>query len=227
MSEKVVEKDLLLQAEGFWQKFQKPILGVLGIAVIGIGGWFAYKKFVVEPKEAKAADAIYSVQVNFAKDSSKLVINGDGGANKGALYVIKNYSGTKAANLAHFYAGVSYLKLNDFTNAIKYLKDFSTDALQIQGAAYTALGHAYAGNNQKDEAVNYYKKAAAALPEDKETSAFNLDLAAQLLETMNKNEDALKLYKEIKEKYPNTSKGFTVDKNIYRLSIEKNDLSIK
>ncbi|MFX5999199.1 hypothetical protein ABTF05_22725, partial [Acinetobacter baumannii] len=78
-----------------------------------------------------AADALFKAQQYFAIDSLNLVLNGDG-QNKGALYVIKNYGGTKAANLAHYYAGVSYLKLGDFNNAVKYLKDFSTDAKQVQ-----------------------------------------------------------------------------------------------
>jgi len=39
---------------------------------------------------------------------------------------------------------------------------------------------------------------------------------------MGKNKEALELYKEIKEKFPRTEKGFQADKYIYRLSIEKN-----
>jgi tetratricopeptide (TPR) repeat protein len=72
---------------------------------------------------------------------------------KGVLYVINNYGGTKAANLAKYYAGLSYLKLGDFNNAVKYLKDFSTDAKQIQLMAYGALGDAYSELNKKDEAI--------------------------------------------------------------------------
>jgi hypothetical protein len=43
---------------------------------------------------------------------------------------------------------------------------------------------------------------------------------------MNKPKEALDLYKKIKEKYPNTDKGYQVDKYIYKLSNEKNDFSI-
>jgi hypothetical protein len=44
---------------------------------------------------------------------------------------------------------------------------------------------------------------------------------------MNKNSDAVSVYKEIKEKFPKTEKGFSIDKYIYRLSVEKNDFSVK
>ena len=228
MNEKVVEKDLLLQAESIWKKNQKAILVVIALIVLGVGGWYAYKEYLTKPKEEKAAEALYKVQQLFAIDSSNLVINGDNATGtKGALYIIKNFGGTQSANLANFYAGISYLKLKDFPNAIKYLKEFSTSASQVQMAAYTALGHAYAESGKKDDAVEYYKKAASTFEKDEFNSAENLYLAAQLLETMNKNKEALELYKKIKEKYPNSDKGIQVDKNIYRLSAnEKNDFSI-
>jgi len=228
MSEQVqvVEKDMLLQVQGFWQKNQRTILIALFAIVIAVGGWFGYKKFIKEPKELKASDALYGVQQFFGADSSTLVLNGDA-SNKGALYIIKTYDGTKAANLAHYYAGVSYLKLKDFNNAIKYLKDFSTDAKEIQMNAYTALGHAYAEAGKKDDAVEAYKKAGSSFTEDINGSAENLALAAGLLQTMNKNKEALDIYREIKDKYPNTQKGYEADKFIYQLSTtEKNDFSI-
>lgn len=227
MSDKAVKKDVFLQLENIWNKNKKIItIAVVAIAVIA-GGLYAYQNYVVAPKEEKAADALYKVQQYFSQDSSNLVINGNNEAGvKGALYIIKNYSGTKSSKLAYFYAGVSYLKLKDFPNAIKYLKDFSTNSLQIQMTAYTALGHAYAESGKKDEAVNYYKKAGTTFEDDKDNSAENLFLAAQLLETMSKPKDALEIYKTIKQKYPQTSRGYEADKYIYRLSIEKNDFSI-
>ena len=225
MSEQVVEKDILLQAQGFWQKYQRPILMAVFAMVILVGGVYAYNEFIKKPKEQKAAEAIYRVEQFFGADSANLVLNGDG-TSKGALYIIKTYDGTKAGNMAHYYAGISYMKLKDFNNAIKYLKDFSTDSKPVQMAAYTALGHAYAEAGKKDEAVDYYKKAGNTFKEDDFNSAENLFLAAALLETMNKNKEALDLYKEIKEKYPNTDKGFQIDKFINHLSNEKNDFSI-
>ena len=226
MSEHVVEKDMLLQVEGFWKKYQKVIIGAVAAIIVVVGGWYAYNTYIVAPKEEKAAEALYKVQEYFNQDSSNLVINGDNATGvKGALYVIKTYGGTKSANLAHYYAGISYLKLKDFNNAIKYLKDFSTGAKQIQMQAYAALGHAYAESGKKDEAVSFYKKAGNTFESDEESSALNLSFAAGLLETMNKNSEALEIYKNIKQKYPSTTIGFTVDKYIYKLSVEKNDFS--
>jgi predicted negative regulator of RcsB-dependent stress response len=215
------EHDSAAKLLHFWQKNQKTIYTlVIAIIVIG-GGWFGYNTYILKPKEDKAADAIAQIQMYFRVDSSNLVLNGDG-QNKGALYIINNYGGTKTANLAKFYAGVSYLHLGNFNNAVKYLKDFSTDAKQIQLLALGNLGDAYAELNQKDDAIATYKKAGTIFENDEANSAEYLFRAALLSETIGKTKEALEIYKDLKTKYPKTDKGFQADKYIYRLSVEKN-----
>lgn len=222
----VVDKDPLLSAQSFWKKNQKNILIAAAVVVIAVGGWYAYGEYVVKPKENKAAEAIAKAQQFFAQDSTRKALDGDGTA-KGFLYVIKNFDGTKSANLAKYYAGVSYLKLGEFENAVKYLKDFSTDSKPVQLLAYARLGDAYSELNKKDDAVAAYKKAAATFPEDDASSAEYLFRAGLLLETQGKNKEALELYKELKNKFPKTDKGFQIDKYIYRLSVEPNEFSVK
>ena len=220
-----VEKDPLLKAEYFWNKHAKQIsIAIIAIIII-VGGWYGYNQYVVKPKEEKAAELIYKAQEYFAQDSSNLVLNGDG-FNKGVLYIIKNYDGTKSANLAKYYAGISYLKIGDFTNSVKYLKEFKTDAPQIQMAAFGALADAEEELGKNEDAVQDYKKAGTTFPKDAFSSSEYLFRAGLLSETLGKTKDAIELYKEIKNKYPQTDKGLQADKYIYRLSIEKNDLSV-
>jgi len=222
MSEKHVEHhDTVQRIQSFWTRFQKPVLVVLAVIVVGGGGWYAYKQYIVKPKEEKAAEALFKAEQYFAEDSSRLVLNGDG-QSRGVLYVISNYGGTKAAELAHYYAGVSYLKLGDFNNAVKYLKDFSTGAKQIQLMAYGCLGDAYSELNKKEDAIASYKKAATVFEDDGNNSAEYLFRAGLLAETSGNTREALELYKELKDKFPRTDKGLQADKYIYRLSIEKN-----
>ena len=220
-----VEKDPLLQLEGFWKKYSKIILIAAGSLIVVVGGWYGYNEYILTPKEEKAIDAIYPAQQYFAKDSSRLVLDGDG-TNKGVLYIIKNYGGTKTANLAHYYAGISYLKLGEFSKAVDHLKEFSTSAPQIQMLAYGALADAYSELNKKADAVDYYEKAGRSFDKDESSSSEYLFRAALLSETLGKTKEAVELYKEIKAKYPKTDRAFQSDKYIYRLSAEKNDLSV-
>lgn len=225
--QEVVEVNEGLQTvTGFWEKNKNRILGVLAALIVVVGGYLLYKNMIQKPKEERAADAMFKAEEYFRNDSLSLALNGDG-QNKGFLYVIKNFDGTKAANLAHFYAGVIYLRNQDFNNAVKYLKDFSTESKQIQMIAYGRLGDAYSEQGKKDEAVEYYKKAGQYFQEDEFNSSEFLFRAGYLLESLGKNKEAVDVYKEIKEKFPRTEKGFSIDKYIYRLSVEKNDFSVK
>ncbi|MFN5692794.1 MAG: tetratricopeptide repeat protein [Bacteroidota bacterium] len=202
------------------QTHQNKILVGISTIILLIAGWYGYNEYVKKPNEEKAADALFKSQGYFTLDSSRLVLNGDG-QSKGVLYVMRTFSGTKAANLAKFYAGISYLHLGEHANAVKYLEDFSTDAPQIQLLAYGNLGDAYAELNKKDQAVTAYLKAAHHFEKDDSNSAEYLFRAALLSETMGKTSEALELYKELKEKYPKTEKGYQADKYINRLSVQK------
>ena len=71
----------------------------------------------------------------------------------------------------------------------------------IQESTLDALANAYAADKQIDKAIDTFKKAAKAtdIPALSSESLFN---AAIILMSQNKNDDALKLCQEIKDKYP-------------------------
>jgi len=203
----------------FVKKNQKALTYTLVLAIVLIGGFFGYSELYQKPREAKAADAIFMAEKYFANDSSNFVLNGDG-TSKGDLYIMKEYSGTKAANLSKYYAGISYFRLNDFNKSIEYLKDFTTNAKQVQAIAYGTMGDAYAELKKNDDAVTYYKKAGEYFPEDEAISSEYLFRAASFLELNGKNDEAIALYNTIKNKYPKSEKGFMADKYINRLKIQ-------
>ena len=216
------EVQAIKQAKDFWGKYSKPITYVGGLIILLAGGWLVYKNFVVAPKEKKANDAISMAQTYFAQDSLDLALNGDG-ANAGFLKIMKNYSGTDAANLAHYYAGAIYLRKDDFKNAIKHLKDFSTDATQIQSAAWRMLGDALMSDGKKEEGAAYYEKAGNHNDKDEASSTENLLRAAMAYESIGKSDKAVSIYKGLKEKYPQFAAQNQVDKSLARLGVIIND----
>ncbi|WP_207493315.1 tetratricopeptide repeat protein [Aridibaculum aurantiacum] len=224
--QEVEPNESLTSVQGFWEKNKKAIIGVSAAIIVLAAGWLAYKHLVKEPNNARAAEAMFKAEEFFRNDSLDLALNGNG-QYKGFLHIINNFGGTPSANLAHYYAGVIYLKKQDFNNAVKHLKNFTTDADQVQMIAYGKLGDAYSEQGKKEEAVEQYKKAGKHFPEDEVNSSEFLFRAGYLLESMGKNQEAVDVYKQIKQKYPRTEKGFSIDKYIYRLSIEKNDFSVK
>lgn len=83
-------------------------------------------------------------------------------------------------------------------------------------------GEAYSELNKKEDAIASYKKAAETFEEDENNSSEYLFRAGLLAETTGNANQALELYKQLKDKFPRTEKGFQADKYINRLSIEKN-----
>lgn len=205
-NEVVIEK-----AKDFWARNSKIILGVGGGLLVLVIGFFVYRNFFQKPKEEKAISKLYKAEEYYRQDSVNLALNGDG-VNPGLLSIMKSYSGTEAANLASFYAGACYVKLGDFPNAIKYLKDFSTSSKPVQQRAYLLLGDAYADQGNSKEALDYYKKSANHFPEDEAGSSEALFRAAYLsARVLNDNSAAEDLFTQLKKKYAKTVRGQEAD----------------
>ena len=207
-----------------WKHFQdnygrKAGIGISLILIL-ILGYFGYKQFFLDPKEKQASEAMFRAEDYYRIDSIRLALNGDA-LNAGFVKIISRYKGTKAADLAAFYAGSCYLKLGDFNNAVKYLKDFKTSAMQVQAKSYGLLGDAYSELNKKEEAVEQYKKAGTYFEQDEIISPEYLFRAGYLYESMGKNQDAITMYQLIKSKYPASQRGFEIDRYLARLGVVK------
>ena len=207
-----------------WKHFQdnygkKAGIGVALILII-VFGYLGYKQFIIEPKEKDASEAMYRAEDFYRMDSIRLALNGDG-VKQGFIKIISRYKGTKAAGLAAFYAGSCYLKLGDFNNAVKYLKDFKTSAVQVQAKAYGLLGDAYSELNKKEEAAEQYKKAGTYFEQDDIISPEYLFRAGYLYESMGRDLDAIAMYQLIKNKYPASPRGYDIDRYLARLGVVK------
>lgn len=207
------------RAKNFWERYSRPIT-IAGIAVILlVGGYLGYKNFFRAPQEQKAVEALFKAEDYWRMDSLNLALRGDG-VNPGFLRIIDRYGGTKAANLARFYAGATYLQLGDAKNAAKHLSDFETDSKIIQARAYKLLGDAYAEQGRNGDALKAYKNAARHFEADEANSSEYLFIAAYFADRVMKNKkEATDLFKELKEKYPRSEKGFEADKYLAQLGV--------
>ena len=209
--------------EAFFVKYQKPILIAVAAIILLIAGVFLYKNYVSEPREAEASTAIAKGQELFANQDFEKALNGDG-SYKGFVKLASDYSSTDAGNLANLYAGLCYAGLNKWQEAVKYLDAYSpSDDAMISPAATAALGNAYAHLNQLDKAVDLLKKAAK-MADSEAADGTNYSLsptfllqAGQILETQKKNDEALKIYQEIKKKYVMSPLSNEIDKYIERV----------
>ena len=212
----------LNKQEAFFLNYRKQILAAVAVVVIAIAGFVAYTSFFAGPREEKASTALAKAQEAFGKGDYQKALNGDK-TQEGFLTVADNYSGTDAANLAELYAGLCYANLGKWQEAVKYLDNFSAqDDAMISPAATAALGNALAHTGDIDKAISMLKKAAKMADAEAEEGVNNsitptfLIQAARLLESQGKTEEALSIYKDIKEKYVNSAAAQDIDKYIER-----------
>ncbi len=215
------DQEVVDKAISFWEKNSKKIITISVAIIVVVGGYLGYKNFIQIPNELKANEELFAAENNFRKDSFNLALNGSG-STPGFLKVISKYSGTKAANLAHYYAGASYLQMGEFQKAVDQLNDFSAKgAKQVEAKAEGLLGDAYAELKKNDDAIAHYKNAGTIFEEDQAISSEYLFRGAMLSEMTGKTDQAIELYQILKDKYPRTDKGFIVDKYLARLGVVK------
>jgi tetratricopeptide (TPR) repeat protein len=208
----------LTKTERFIEENQKPITYAVGAIILVVIAYLGFSKFYMQPREQEAQSQMFMAENYFEKDSFNLAINGDGNY-LGFLDIIDDYGMTKSANLAKYYTGISYLYLGQYEDALDYLKDFETDDLLLAPVAEGAKGDAELELGNTKAALKHYKKAYS-MNNNELTSPVYMMKAANLLEQMDELEDALAIYKEIKEKYPDSNEGRNIEKYISRVEIK-------
>lgn len=213
-------EDALTQSEAFIVKHQKLLIGaIIGIIVI-VAAVLLYKNMYAEPREIKAQTALYPGQLYFEQDDFDVALNGDSLGFVGFLNVANSYSGTKAGKLAHAYAGLSYMHLGDYQNAVSHLDKFNGNDQMVGPAILGAIGNSYAEMGQFDKAVSYLIKGADKA-DSHSLSPILLLQAGQIYVHLEKYDDAIKAYTKIKDKYFNSIQASEIDKYIEQANLLK------
>ena len=216
------------RSEAFVSQYQNYILIAVGAVVLGVLGYLSYDSFVAQPKAAEAVNELNQAQyyfelaVNSTESDSLYRLALEGGEGKyGFLDIIDNYAGTPAAKLATYSAGMAYLNLKEYENAIAYLDNFSSDDVMLSALSQGAIGDAFAQLEQPEEAFEYYIKAANASDNAFSTPKY-LFKAGLLGAQIGKSSQALTFFKRIKEEYPQAPESARVDVQIGKLEHSSN-----
>lgn len=182
---------------------QYIVYGLAGIALL-IAGWWMYKNFVSEPKNKEAMSAMWQAQLQFERDSFQLALENPGGGYEGFLGIIDQYGGTKAGNLARYYAGVCHMQMGQYDLAIEQLERFkpSDDLLPIM--KYGILGDLHSERKDMDKALSMYKKAVDA-GNNEMLQAMYLKKLGLLHEYQGNKKEARAAFERYKRDFANSS----------------------
>jgi tetratricopeptide (TPR) repeat protein len=206
----------LTRTEHYLEENYKLLLTILGVVVVLVGIFWVGRLWL-NKKNDEAQSQMYQAQKWLEMDSLKLALNGDGNY-LGFIDIADNYKMTKAGNLAKYSAGICYLHLGEYDNAIEYLNKYSKKEKLIGSIATGATGDAYVESGDLDKGVAKYIEAAEMAKNAFSTPMF-LMKAGQLYELQGKFADAMKMYERIQREYPESTEGTSVDKYIARVKL--------
>jgi tetratricopeptide (TPR) repeat protein len=206
----------LTRTEHFLEENYKTLLIGLGVIVALVGiVWLG--KLYLNKRNDEAQSQMYQAERYLEMDSLKLALNGDGNY-LGFLDIAQDYKFTNTGNLARYSAGICYLHLGEYQEAIDFLNKYSKKDKVLGSLAIGATGDAYVELGDLDKGISKYIEAA-----DFAKNSFNTPLflmkAGEIYELNGKYVEALKVYERIESEYPESTEGTTIEKYIARVKL--------
>jgi tetratricopeptide (TPR) repeat protein len=207
-------EEALSKTEQYIFDNQKSLLTIL-VAIVGLIALFSvYQNFYIAPLEKEAQTEMYLAELAFQKDSFELALNGADLQFLGFVDISSDYSSTKAGMLANYYAGLCYLNLADYNNAIDFFGSFSSDDIILSSLASGCTGDAYLELGDTENALKSYKDATSS--NNSFTSPKYLMKMAMVHEMNEDYSSSLEIYNKIKSDYIDSREAKTIEKFIAR-----------
>ena len=212
--------EALTSSEQFIEKNQNAIMIGLGIVIVIVLAVLAYHNLYMKPKNEKAQTAIYKGERYFENQQDSLALFGDGNDYIGFEEVMNQFNGTKTADLARGYAGISYSRLGDNEKALKYLNKFKGGDALITPAITGAIGDVYMNMDKSDKAVSNFMKAAKAADDNMLSPIYYKKAGLAYMHAQNYDK-AIETFEMIKKSYLNSPEGQEADKYIEQAKLSK------
>jgi tetratricopeptide (TPR) repeat protein len=207
-------EETLTKTEQFLEKNYKIVFIVLGTFVVLVGLFWLGKMYLGKRND-EALSQMYQAERYLEMDSVNLALNGDGNY-LGFIDIASEYRFTRAGNLALYGAGICYLHMGQYHEAIEYLEKYSKKDEVLGSIALGATGDAYVELGDLGKGISKYIEAA-----DHATNSFNTPIflmkAGEMLELTGNPSGALEIYQRIKDEYPESREGLAIEKYIARV----------
>jgi len=193
------------KAREFVEKNKKILSYILTGVIIIVAGIIIYRNNV--KAENERAEALLSKIIGYYDNGDyKTAIDGIPQRNiQGLKYIVENYGGTDAGEIATYYLASAYFMLGDNDNALKYFKKYDGKDKLLFSASLAGIAAIYEIKGEYKKAGEYFEKAAQRFRENILVPEY-LYNAARNYKLAGEREKALRLYERIKKDYPNFAK---------------------
>lgn len=213
-------EEALTTSEQFLEKNQRSILIGLGILVLVVGVFLAYHYLYKVPRNEKAQIAIFKGERYFQNGQDSIALFGNGNDYVGFESIISDYKGTKTADIARAYAGISYNRMGNNEKALEHLNKFKGGDLLITPAVTGAVGDVYMNMGETDKAISQFLKAAKNANNDMLSPIYYKKAGIAYL-SVNNYDKAVETFTKIKENYINSPEAQEADKFIEQANFQR------
>ncbi len=209
-------EESLTKTEQFLEQNYKLLIYILGTIVVLVGIFWLVRMYILNRND-EAQSQMYQAERYLEIDSLKLALYGDGNY-LGFLDIADEYKLTRTGNLAHYGAGICFLHLGQYEDAIEMLEKYTKKDKVIGSLAIGATGDAWVEMGDIDKGITKYIEAAEFADNSFNTPLF-LMKAGELYELKGDYDKALEIYERIESEYPESTEGSSIEKYIARVKL--------
>jgi tetratricopeptide (TPR) repeat protein len=209
-------EETLTKTEQFLEQNYKLLIYILGALVVLVGIFWLARMYVMNRND-EAQSQMYQAERYLEIDSLNLALYGDGNY-LGFLDIADDYKLTRTGNLACYGAGICFLHLGQFEDAIDMLQKYSKKDKVIGSLAIGATGDAWVELGDIDKGITKYIEAAE-FADNSFNSPLFLIKAGELYELEGEYDKALEIYERIEAEYPESTEGSSIEKYIARVKL--------
>lgn len=193
------------------KKFKLTSMVIGGVLIIA-ALFFLYRQFMWMPANEESKDS-YWIGLNYAKqDSTDLAIEEfEAAAN--------NFDGKVGGEVAQLMLATELMDKKEFESALSELNGVKLSDTYLAGQVVKLKADCNAELKNYPEAANLYLEASEINPNENTTPDM-LFMAGLCAEESKDFAKALECYQKIKDEYPNTSRGMTIEKYIARVEFK-------
>ncbi|MFO7574634.1 MAG: tetratricopeptide repeat protein [Bacteroidales bacterium] len=207
----------LTKTEQYLEENYRTLINWLAV-VVGIVAVIWLGKMFLDKRSTEAQSQMYQAEMYFEADSMSLALYGDGNY-LGFLDIESTYKMTKAANLARYYAGIAFLKLGEYDDAIEYLDKYRKRDKVLAATATAATGDAWIELGDIDKGIEYYNDAISLSSGNSFLAPVFMMKAGTAYEVNGDYGKALEIYQRLRDEFPSSSEGGNAERHIARVKL--------
>ncbi len=219
---------MMLRYEGTrdWARENQRIMMGLGlsiVALVAIAFWYSAQR---KTNSERAATYLARVLPAAVQGNYRAAIDGDlthkiqGDPTYGLRYIVKEYGSTPAGSQAALALGNCYYGLGQYDSARIAFDGASSDYPLVKASIEAGRAAIFEHSGNKTEAAKLFESAARRDLTNPLDADYMLEAAHDYESQADKREDAIRLYKEILDKFPSSQFDDAAQRELMKLGVE-------